>query len=526
MDKRHFATKIVLLAIVVTGYGIAANIAPAAAASTQQPSKTLQEAATAGKKDEVQSFILQGADVNAKDGNGLTALLRAAVGGHKDIVEVLLAHGADVNAGFGDDHMTAAEYAMWSDRADIVELLIAKGADVSALHLALHLKDPAKARNLIEGGADVNKRTQYGTTPLHIAADAGFKDIARLLIDKGADVNTKAGGGETPLDYALQADHRDVAELLLIEQTRPLSGDLAQIALARKRLQQLTNHAAPFDRKLLDIEELLVRLNIKDLISALEWDKFKSVKIKAVLDEFAKQNKEYFTENPEPQSGEAETQILSSLKNAIEEFLEAGRILDESGATQDDDTLFSKMLDELGQRQRYQAQRIFTRLIKNLSDWQEKAAELEPKVASLEARLHKERHAFSKMGQNNYKMFQTDTGESSIIGNVCANGDVNGDGFKDILINEMPDLYIKSRSFLFFGEKDIDFSHPDITLEGENELDYFGGQSGVFADINDDGYDDILIGASRHNDNDGRVYIYYGGPKMDACCVSHYLTLI
>ncbi len=512
MDKRHFVTQIILLNIVVTGYGIAASAAPAAAAYSQQPSKTLHEAAKAGKMDEVNSFLLQGADVNAKDGNGLTALHRAAISGHKEIVEVLLTHGADVNAGVGVYNITAAEYAMWSDHADIVELLITKGADVSALHLALHMKDQAKARSLIEGGADVNKRTRYGTTPLHMTADAGFKEIARLLIDKGAEVNAKAGGSETPLDYAVQGGHWDIAELLLIEQTRPLSGDLTQIALARKQLQQLTNHAASFEARLLDMEELSVHHDIKNLISALEWGKFKSVKIKAVLDEFAKQNKEYFTEHPEPQSDEGTALIGSLLKNAIGEFLEAGRIFDEADASYDDDALFSKMLNDLGQRQRYQAQRIFSRLIKNLSDWQEKAAELEPKVAALEAKLHKERHEFSKMGQNNYQIFQADAEQPfAARNNVCLDGDVNGDGYDDVLITESTWSNGRGRAFIFFGGKDMDFSSPDIIFEGENEENYFGDQSGMFADINNDSYDDVIIGAHHYNNQNGAVYIYYGG---------------
>ncbi len=51
---------------------------------------------------------------------------------------------------------------------------------------------------------------------------------------------------------------------------------------------------------------------------------------------------------------------------------------------------------------------------------------MEPKVSALEEKLHKERHAFSKMGENNYKVFQVDSDSSNA---VCATGDVNNDGF-------------------------------------------------------------------------------------------------
>ena len=517
MYKKQIVTQIVLLAIVIAGYGITASNASAAAASTKQPPQTLHEAAKGGKIADVKSLILQGADVNAKDKNGLTALHHAAGSGHKEIVEVLLAKGADVNAGANYYKLTAAEYAMWTKHNDIAELLISKGADITPLHFAIHMKELAKAESLIEGGADVNKRTQYGTTPLHIAATGGFKNITKLLIDKGADVNAKTGGGQTPLNYAVQGGHRDIAELLLIEQTRPLSGDLAQIALARKRLQPLTNHATPFEEKLLDMEGLLAHLNIRDLLSAGQWDTLKGVKIRAVLDEFARQNKAYFTENPEPQSGEADTHVLSLLKNAIAEFLEAGKMFDEADAAQDDDALFSKTLDVLGKRQEVVAQRTFARLIKNLSDWQEKAAELEPKVAALEARLHKERHEFSKMGENNYKIFQfgVDDKEFSNFSGVTGDGDVNNDGFNDILVSNPSWNNFAGRALLFYGGKDIDFSSPDIIFEGESKEDCFSDQSGVFTDVNNDGYDDIVIGAYAYNDKDGRVYIYFGGLDID-----------
>jgi len=56
-------------------------------------------------------------------------------------------------------------------------------------------------------------------------------------------------------------------------------------------------------------------------------------------------------------------------------------------------------------------------------------ARLEEKVAALEARLHKERHEFNKMGENNYQVFQVDTEERSIFNNVRIDGDVNNDGF-------------------------------------------------------------------------------------------------
>jgi len=179
----------------------------------QSETSPLIVAAAEGKIEHVKSLISGGVDVNVKDLDCLTPLHYAAQRGHKETVEVLLEHGADVN--IGDYYSrTAAEYAMSSNHGEIVQLLVSKGADISPLHFALYMKDEAKARSLIEGGADVNRRTPYGTTPLDRAVGAGFKDIVVLLIAKGANVNTKDNWDWTPLHSAVYG-HKDIVELLI-----------------------------------------------------------------------------------------------------------------------------------------------------------------------------------------------------------------------------------------------------------------------------------------------------------------------
>jgi ankyrin repeat protein len=176
------------------------------------------------KLDKVKAFLGRGIDINAKDTRNRTALHDAAEEGHKKLVELLLAHGADLNASTSYDR-TAAELAMSRGHTEIVKLLVSKGADISLLHLAIYLKDVAKARSLIESGADVNKRSPYGTTPLHMAAGSGFKDLANLLIDKGADVNAKDNWNWTPLHSAAEEGHKDLVELLITKGANVNAGD-------------------------------------------------------------------------------------------------------------------------------------------------------------------------------------------------------------------------------------------------------------------------------------------------------------
>jgi ankyrin repeat protein len=69
----------------------------------------------------------RGADINAKDNNGVTALHDAVRGGHKTTVELLIAEGANVNA-LSTDSGTPLEIAINSGQEEIAELLRKAGA--------------------------------------------------------------------------------------------------------------------------------------------------------------------------------------------------------------------------------------------------------------------------------------------------------------------------------------------------------------------------------------------------------------
>ena len=61
---------------------------------------------------------------------------------------------------------------------------------------------------LVDAGADVNAKSEKGTTPLHYATVFGHREVAELLIAKGSDVNAKSQDGYTPLDFAEPSENR------------------------------------------------------------------------------------------------------------------------------------------------------------------------------------------------------------------------------------------------------------------------------------------------------------------------------
>ena len=141
-----------------------------------------------GHIDMVKKFIEDGADVNAKNNDGNTALMMASWNGHIEVVRFLLKNGADVNAKNNDDN-TALQTASMNGRTEIVAMLL-------------------------NNGADVNMKDEEGTTALSAASEAGETEVVKLLLKNGADVNVIDDNEYTALDWAEEFGHTSVVELL------------------------------------------------------------------------------------------------------------------------------------------------------------------------------------------------------------------------------------------------------------------------------------------------------------------------
>lgn len=97
----------------------------------------------------------------------------------------------------------------------------------------------------------------------------------------------------------------------------------------------------------------------------------------------------------------------------------------------------------------------------------------------------------------------------------CGKGDLNGDGYNDFIINTMYDVNDYRVEIYYGGKNKKIYDNPDLTITNNGWYYYFRGKS-ITGDLNGDGYDDLVITAPNDDyDARGRVYIYYGGKEMD-----------
>ena len=139
-------------------------------------------------------------------------------------VRTLLRGGADVNAAQGDG-MTALHWTALNADLDTMNVLLLAGAATDAstrvgaytpLHLASARGHAAIVARLITAGARVAAFTTTGVQPLHLAAQSGSAQTVTALLDGGADRDTKdKTHGRTPLVFAASSDRADVVAVLL-----------------------------------------------------------------------------------------------------------------------------------------------------------------------------------------------------------------------------------------------------------------------------------------------------------------------
>jgi len=165
-------------------------------------------------------------------------LAELAMEGRVDAVHTLLHAGADVDAAQGDG-MTALHWAAYRDDLEMAKLLLGAEAStgvvtrvgaITPLILAAKNGSAPMVAALLEAGADPNRATDTGATPLMAAAMSGNVDAAKMLIEHDADVNAReTGNGQTPLMFAAWENRPGVIRVLIEHGAHP---ELASYVLA------------------------------------------------------------------------------------------------------------------------------------------------------------------------------------------------------------------------------------------------------------------------------------------------------
>ncbi|XP_068447934.1 ankyrin-3 isoform X7 [Clinocottus analis] len=193
---------------------------------TKKGNTALHIAALAGQKEVVQLLVKRGGDVNSQSQNGFTPLYMAAQENHLEVVRYMLENDGNQSIAT-EDGFTPLAIALQQGHNSVVSLLLehdTKGkVRLPALHIAARKDDTKSAALLLQNdhNADVqskmmvNRTTESGFTPLHIAAHYGNVNVSTLLLNRGAAVDFMARNGITPLHVASKRGNANMVALLL-----------------------------------------------------------------------------------------------------------------------------------------------------------------------------------------------------------------------------------------------------------------------------------------------------------------------
>ncbi len=214
----------------ILGVGL---LALAVSASVVITDDSLLDAVRQGDLDTIRSLVQSGADVNAAEGDGMTALHWAAEGNHAQGAQILIYAGARLDARTRIGDFTPLLVASRVGNAEVLEVLL-------------------------EAGADPHVRTSTGDmTALHFAAQAGNARAVTLLLEHGAEVDAREGGsGHTPLMVAAASDRTEAVRTLLAAGADPRlinqTVDMAERQAEDQRSRQIRNQRVAMLR---DLEE-------------------------------------------------------------------------------------------------------------------------------------------------------------------------------------------------------------------------------------------------------------------------------
>ena len=169
--------------------GVVCSAALLAASPSDSP---VADAAMRGDVEALRALVKSGADVNAPQGDGTTALHWAAENGDVPMAQMLIYAGANVHA-------------------------VTRIGAYTPLHLASRVGHASVITTLLKAGSDLNAATSSGgAVPLHFAAASGKADAVQILLDHGAKVDVREPvRGQTPLIFAASYNRLAVVKTLI-----------------------------------------------------------------------------------------------------------------------------------------------------------------------------------------------------------------------------------------------------------------------------------------------------------------------
>ena len=188
------------------------------------PETSIHEAAKNGDISIVKQHLDAGVDINLKDKTGETPLHHAASSGHLEMTKLLISKGANVDAR-NSVKWTPLHWSIRSPLSNklIIETLIASGADINTSdslgQSPLHTCESAEIADLLlKNGAVLEKKCEYGRTPLIRASKYGYTGVVKILLEKGANAKFNEGASHEYLALftALQiAENKEIGSLLI-----------------------------------------------------------------------------------------------------------------------------------------------------------------------------------------------------------------------------------------------------------------------------------------------------------------------
>ncbi|GFY39099.1 putative ankyrin repeat protein [Trichonephila inaurata madagascariensis] len=186
--------------------------------------------------ESIELLLLYGADVNSRDLQGLTPLMKACRHSQAfEAVHLLISYGADVNAKSIEDEKTSLHYAVLTGNLEIVQILICNGARVSfplertrppPLYYAVLRGHVEILEFLLDSGADINAVSTVVGSALHLALTEKINnqlEIVHTLLRRGANPNAITLDDNKPVlkppigEYLQNCEHPrlDIVKLLL-----------------------------------------------------------------------------------------------------------------------------------------------------------------------------------------------------------------------------------------------------------------------------------------------------------------------